>query len=75
MSIERAIAKLEDQIASYGHGTKTQPAEGSADWYVCRALALGLSHLRTVQAAGNLSPLEAEQMYRAALTANKAAVK
>ena len=75
MSIERAIAKLEDQIAAYGQGTKTQPQEGSADWHVLRALALGLSHLRAVQATGNITPVEAEQMYKAALAAGKAAVK
>ena len=72
MSIRVAIEQLEAEIAELDQGGKSQPAEGSVEWFRLRALATGLSLLRTmerkkVDASGRM----AERFYRNALKAMK----
>ena len=69
MSLDRAIIMLEEEVASFQQGTKSQPTDGSADWFVLRAKALGLSHLRRIK----LLELErdsggAERLYRRSIS-------
>lgn len=49
MSLDAAIKVLEAEVSAFQQGTKHQPKEGSADWYLLRARALSLSHLKRMQ--------------------------
>ena len=72
MSIDDAIARLENQLEELGLGGTKQPAGGSTDWYILRAIALGLSHLRHVKQLGHGEKhLEADRIYKKALASNK----
>lgn len=65
MGIEQAILQLEGEIAVLQPGTKNQPGEGTTDWFVLRALALGLSNLRRMkQLEVQDDPAAAERFYR-----------
>lgn len=67
MSIERAIVELEEQIAQYQPGTKQAPKEGTSEWFLLRAYALGLTHLRRIKQLGVESDVAAsERFYRGA---------
>lgn len=73
MSIELAIKELEEQVRSLGQGTPQQPAELSTDWYTLRALSLGLSCLRRMQAKGVYTDARVcERFYRDCLKYLKA---
>lgn len=65
MSLEQAIAQLEFELSG------NAPKEGSADWYLARGRALGLSFLRTMQAAGLVDVPAVERNYRTARRAMK----
>lgn len=65
MSLEAAIARMEEEVDSFAQGTKTQPKPGTPDWFVLRALALGLSHLKRMrQLSLDTDPPAAERHYR-----------
>lgn len=49
MSLDAAIKVLEEEVAAFQQGTKDQPKEGSVDWFLLRARALSLSHLKRMQ--------------------------
>lgn len=68
MSIDRAIAKLDEEILSFNNGTKQQPAEGSTEWFLLRAKTLGRSALKRMRDLGvNEDPEAAEKHYRHSL--------
>ena len=65
MSLERAIVQLEAEVADFRQGSPGQPKEGTPEWFLLRAKALGLSHLRRMQqlqVGGD--PAAAERYYR-----------
>ena len=63
--LESAIALLEAEVEAFQQGTKFQPAEKSEAWFVLRAKALGLSHLRRMaQLRVHDDPAAAERFYR-----------
>lgn len=65
MSLDRAIAALQQELLDLGVGQKKQPAEGSTDWYLLRGKAVGLSALRAMRAAaGTDDPAIAERFYK-----------
>lgn len=65
MSIDLAIAQLEEQVAGFQQGTKAQPRDGSTEWFVLRALALGLTHLKRMRQLGVAGDhAAAERFYR-----------
>ena len=71
--LEAAIAVLEEEVASFQQGTKTQPLVKTTDWFLLRARALGLSTLRTMRArALEDDPVGAERFYRHSLGKMKA---
>lgn len=71
MSLPAAIAQLEEELGALGLG-KRPPAEGSADWFLVRAKALGLSHLRALQEKGLAGDLEScEKCYKGCLKHHK----
>ncbi len=65
MRIYNAIAILEEEVAAFKQGTLDQPKEGTTDWFLLRAKALGLSHLRRMaQLSLHDNPAAAERFYR-----------
>lgn len=73
MSIAVAIRQLEDALAQAGVGTKQQPQEGTVDWFLVRATAIGLTHLRRMQQLDlGVDYAAAERHYRAAAEKIKA---
>lgn len=67
MSLDRAIAQLEAEVAAFNQGTLQQPAENSTEWFVLRAKSLGLSALRRMaQLQLHGEPASAERYYREA---------
>lgn len=75
MSIESAVAQLEVEIASFKQGTKDQPKEGSGAWFMLRALSVGLTMLRTMQAKSvSNDPAAAEALFRQFMRDVKASV-
>lgn len=62
MSLDLAIERLEAAIAM--QGTSQQPREGTSDWYMLRAYALGLSFLRSAQDKSVTDPTEFENHFR-----------
>ena len=67
MSLDAAIAQLEVETALYAQVTQQQPGEGTQEWFVLRAKALGLSCLRRMKQLGvGDSPRSAELFYREA---------
>ena len=69
---EVAIAVLGAEIEGYGPGSPRQPAPGSSDFFVLRALALGQSMLRRAHALGvTQDPAAFERFYRKCLERNK----
>lgn len=63
--LEAAIAALEEEVEAFNQGTNQQPADGSSDWFVLRAKALGLSQLRRMAQLGlHGDPAAAERFYR-----------
>ena len=64
-AIDVAIGMLEEEILSSGHGTKQQPKDGTAEWFILRARSLGLSHLRRMKQLGaHLDAGSAERFHR-----------
>ena len=65
MSLERAIELLEAEVADFRQGSPGQPKEGTPEWFLLRAKALGLSSLRRMQqlqVGGD--PAASERYYR-----------
>lgn len=71
MSLERAIATLEAEVAGFKQGTPDQPREGTEGWYVLRAKSLGLSLLKRMRKIGSMSAREEEDLFRCAANAAK----
>ena len=70
--LERAIQELEALVAGFGQGGALAPREGTKDWFLLRAYALGLSQLRRMkQLALDEEPAAAERFYRKASTTFK----
>ena len=66
MSLDRAITQLEEELAALGLGTKDQPAEGTTEWFLLRAKAIGLSFLRKARQMNGAPPAEIERHFRKA---------
>ena len=66
MSLERAILQVEEEMAALGLGTKDQPAEGTTEWFLLRALGIGLSFLRRAKQMNGAPPAEIERHFRKA---------
>ncbi len=66
MSIDAAIAILEAEVDSFNQGVpRVQPEENTTEWFILRAKALGLSHLRRMKQLGaHEDPAAAERFYR-----------
>ena len=50
--LENAIAYYQTEVDSYGQGTKAQPADKSYEWFILRAMILGLAYLKRIQVLG-----------------------
>lgn len=65
MSLDRAIAQMEELISSFQNGSVQASREGTVDWFLLRAHALGLSSLRRMkQLEVGETPAAAERFYR-----------
>ena len=65
VSLERAIEQLEAEVADFRQGSPGQPKEGTPEWFLLRAKALGLSHLRRMQQLQlENDPAACERYYR-----------
>lgn len=65
MSLDRAIVLMEEEVADFQNGTASAPKEGTAEWFLLRAKALGLSQLRRMkQLEVGDNPAAAERFYR-----------
>lgn len=51
-SLPNAIAELEAEIASFNQGSKAQPKDGSTEWFLLRAKAVGIAYLKRVEQLG-----------------------
>lgn len=49
MSLSLALEQLQAEVDSFLQGTKQQPREGTADWFLLRAKSIGLSYLRSIE--------------------------
>ena len=63
MSLDSAIKQLEDEVLSYNQGTKKQPKECSADWFLFRAKTIGLAALKQMKADGLQTVEEFQRRY------------
>lgn len=68
MSLEAALSELQARLAA--QGTKTQPAEGTTDWFLLRATALGEQLLQNMKKC-KTDPAACEAAYKSALKAIK----
>lgn len=69
--LDIAIAALEAELADLGVGKKF-PTDGSADWFLAHAKALGLAQLRRMKQMGvENSHSSVRNMYKKALIATK----
>ena len=65
MSLEAAIRILQAEVTAFGQGTKTQPAEGSPEWFLLRAKVCGLTLLKKMQQLElDKSPKGADILYK-----------
>lgn len=65
MTLEAAIAELEREIEPGLKAVGDRPQFGTTAWFRLRALAIGLSALRQMRAAGKCNnAAEAEAFYR-----------
>lgn len=63
--LEQAISSLQDEVEGFHQGTKSQPKDDSADFFLLRAKALGLSALkRMIQLGVEGDPAATERFYR-----------
>lgn len=70
--LEQAISSLQDEVDGFHQGTKSQPADDSADFFTLRAKALGLSVLkRLVQLGIEGDSAAVERFYRACAKQHK----
>lgn len=51
-NLATAIEILEAEVAAFNHGTQAAPSIGSAEWFVLRAKALAVSHLKRIRQLG-----------------------
>jgi NOL1/NOP2/fmu family ribosome biogenesis protein len=66
MSLDKAIAVLQEEVDYFQQGTKNQPAEKSTDWYLLRAKVAGLGLLKQMKVRGyENDPASAERFARA----------
>ncbi len=71
MSLSIAIAALEAELADLGVG-KRFPPDGSTDWFLAHAKALGLAQLQRMRQAGiEHSHSSIRRMYKSAVRATK----
>lgn len=62
--LEQAILRLEIQLADLGVGSVQQPEPMQSNWYLMRAVAIGLSALREMKEQELTTEAEVEQFYR-----------
>lgn len=63
--LQIAAAQLQEEIDVYQHGTKNGPPEGSSEFYLLRALVLGLSYLKRLEQLGVTNdPAAAHRVFR-----------
>lgn len=62
-----AIQELQAEVDAFGQGTKTQPKEGSPEWYILRAKSCGLSMLKVME-KHCLPTIKAQDTYYKAAT-------
>jgi hypothetical protein len=63
--LDQAIVQMELLVDGFGQGTTGAPKPGTAEWFLLRAHALGLSSLRRMQQLDVAKdPAAAERFYR-----------
>lgn len=63
--LEAALASTEEVVSSYNIGTSQQPAAGTMDYYLLRALLVGQAYLLRLQALSLDNDVAAtERVYR-----------
>jgi hypothetical protein len=68
-NLEQAISTLEAELTELGWGTNVE--EGTADWWLLRGKATGLSLLRQFTARDLINPKDADKHRKKALKAMK----
>lgn len=64
-NLANAVTELEEEVASFHQGTKTQPRDGSTEWFLLRAKVIGLSYLKRIEQLGVESDAGAcERVYK-----------
>lgn len=64
MSVDAAIAQLETEVAAFKQGSKDQPKDGSAAWFMLRGLSAGLLMLKQMKLHGVANdPSQADRFF------------
>lgn len=66
-AIDEAIVTLETEVDAFGQGGPAAPKPGTSGWFVLRAKALAMSHLRRMKQLGldnDITGRAAEEHYR-----------
>jgi len=65
MSLRLAIEQLQAEVNAFNQGTPSQPKDGTVEFFLLRAKALGLASLKQMEAAGvEGNTAAAERLYR-----------
>lgn len=71
-NLDVAISQLQEESDAYTQGSKVQPRDGTTEWYVLRAITIGLGFLkRAKQLELDNDVPAADRLYRAAAKASK----
>jgi hypothetical protein len=65
MSLQRAIEQLQAEVDAFNQGTPSQPKDGTTEFFLLRAKALGLASLKQMEKGGVEGNIAAaERLYR-----------
>ena len=64
VELNLAISQIEEELVALGHGTPSQPKEGTTEWFRLRALGVGLSFLRDARGKGLGASSSATERHR-----------
>lgn len=71
-NLDTAISQLQEESDAYTQGSKVQPRDGTTEWYVLRAITIGLGYLKRAKQLGLEDDVPAaDRLYRAAAKASK----
>ena len=63
-ALEIAVEEMQEEVDSFQQGTAAQPKDGSTEWYLLRAMTLGLAYLKRLNQLGvGNDPRACERVY------------